>query len=384
MKKIRIVILFNFFRPTFYTFSPAFARVSDFASYLLFVSSIRKIPKSILPMFMPLVAYLVVQIISIIYAANTYSIIIKDLIPLAVPFIMFIGLALGSKINLSSVSSLLISIAIVNVCLGFFMLLYPEQFKFLYTLFNVPNLFQHGRPGGIMYTHTEYGMMSLIGFILVMRNNNYFWPVFCFFLFSLVVSMSKAIIISYLISGGLYLICYRRSQFIIISILFASAIFVFSSLISQLLLEYVPYVWRGFLATFDAIQSGQSNDGSVGPRLNDYLVLISSWDDPFVFFLGNSPLRYYEFSYIESTFPNVFFRFGVLGIISYYTPMLIATFIWLKRNDPLWILFPALFVGDLFANVTESVKIMPILFLLIGTIFYADKQNRKLKRLGDE
>lgn len=139
--------------------------------------------------------------------------------------------------------------------------------------------------------------------------------------------------------------------------------------IRHILMNAVPYIYFGFVALFSLIKDTSNiTDGSVGPRLEDWMITFRiAKDQTSAFLIGNSPMRYHpEVSYIENSMTNVLFRFGLLGLICYYWNFVRLIFSFLTKSPELVSLSVSIIISDMTANISESVKFMMLLSIFIS------------------
>lgn len=388
---IIFVVSFSLLRPVFYWISSSVSRVSDFISFLLvlllllFIKRVPPIKKGIV-FFL---GYLLVMLTSFfLNEINTGLVTIRDLVEIIRPIIYVVFFYFGLAVSFNnykyvSIHTLAI-ITLLNSVLCTFMYIMPETFKFLYQIYNVPNLYFHGRPGGIAYTHTEYSALCVIGLICYrilyekrIISRFYFYSSYLFLMITSIFPMSKAglIVLLFYVMMEQWIYNKKRSLILLLSLFI---ILPFALTYLQYFLEdKFPYIYTGFNALLYAFTDPDHiTNGSIGPRYNDWLVSINGLSDSYrAFFVGHSPLRVLDISYIEITFPNVLYRFGFLGVFFYYGFYLS---LFKKVHTAVFIGVLALLVGDLMANFTESIKLATVTMFLIG-VTYKHIESYKIK-----
>ena len=377
-------IIFLAFRPVFYFVNPIISRLSDFIALLLLSPIKNKISTRVFVPVACLLMYLIVILVSLInFAFSRGGFVISDFFEIARPIYWILGLLFGASatgsIGFQSVCRIIVGISILNTIAGILMLLFPESLKFLYVVYNVPNLYFHGRPGGIAYTHTEFVALNVLGLLALYISNLKLKKVITIILvIGSFVPMSKGgvlFVFVFLFSA----LCFHRLFFsVLFAIFFASTVYLAFDYLMDLAKEQVPYLYWGFHSLFELLKTGYTTDGSIGPRFNDWVVAINYSFTDLAYLIGNSPMRGYEkdLSYIESTVPNVLFRFGFLGLFYYYGAMFVSSCLVAKRHRRLvFAFFFSLVVADCTANFSESIKFMTLISIFLGALLQGSPQR---------
>ena len=394
---LEFLILFVALRPTFYFISPYIARVSDFTVLFLtflLVARINLIHRAYVSWLLPYIFYLFVIVISLVYFTLTNgNLIFLDLVELSRPFFIIFIMALGfmcvhhmEEKDIVRILNMFIFIAIINSILGLLMYLFKDNLKFLYVIYNVPNLYFHGRPGGLAYTHTEYAAINLLGicsFLIRKRvfEQRFSYFIFLFIIFASFVPQSKAgVLLIFLFLITYSLIVVRKIFLFATMLLLIGGLYVLQDEIRNILMNAVPLIYFGFVALFSLIKDTSNiTDGSVGPRFEDWLITFRiARDQVSALLIGNSPMRYHpEVSYIENSMTNVLFRFGLLGLICYYWNFVRLIISFPTKSPELVSLSFSIIISDMTANISESVKFMMLLSIFISvTIGWVSRHGR--------
>lgn len=366
MKKLHIALSFHLLRPAFYGVTPTLSRIFDLLSVFIQIyaigSSIKRYP--LLYTFLLLLALLSIsQVISLFHSAISSRVIFKDMIPLAYPYIAAVGLLLGvSFSNEKEAFKLLERLLFIGVILAVFQEHAGEIGVFVSQVYNTPPLTVVGRFGGFSYTHTEHAAFCALYVVILMKGDKSSAIKACLLslaVYSMSIPLSKA---------GLILMCivlipiFKWYQHVLI------ALFAF---ILTLFFWEALYLQFGYLITgFRALIELNLMDGSIGPRFEDWILAISAiQSSASAFFFGVGPMRFYEFSYIEITSANILYRFGVVGWILYYAPLIKGCFLARElKATYLGYFLIGVFIVDHAANFSESVKLFPILYFLYGLL----------------
>lgn len=381
---ITAVVIIAFLRPVFYGDSQAIARGSDMAVLVMAALCILirfKVPKKIFSLLFFIALYFLVISTSLLGAQMSgvpHGPL--DFVEIFRPLIWSIFLILGAiwvqnDSDGSREKKLLIflQLAILSSILGWLMLLFPEFMKPVYRMYNVPNLFAHGRPGGIAYTHTEFVAINVLGIaslLLIKKRLKARDKIFILFLtVSSIIPQSKGGILFVLLFFVFYwsLTINRRS--LVNFLFFLLLLPIFLPLIVQLARTEYPYIFYGFSALFDLIAAGQTTDGSIGPRFLDWVAAFESLNSSVrQLLIGSSPMRLFpEVSYIENTASNILFRWGLLGFLSYYGMFVaLICLVEQKQKKVFTALLLALFIADCTGNFSESIKFMMGLAIFFG------------------
>jgi len=379
-----VLVLYSVLCPTWYWVSPIIARVSDLsvllAAILLAALMWNKSDRT-LRFMVPYVAYGATMLLSLaLFAARGGKFVGADFVELARPLFWMSGIAIGySAIRRSPgkaferLTLVLVIIGWLNSIIAWIMYIAPDFSLPMFQLYSVRNLYEHGRPGGLAYTHTEYVAINAIAILASIIGRKKFTSVtIIFLLVSCIIPQSKAGIVLIAVMMSIYIVIKSPTKkLILISSLVVAATLILWPALSHLLELEFPYMYSGFLALSRVFfDSSALEDGSVGPRAMDWII---TWErmlsDPLVFLFGNSPMRgYREISYIENTSTNVLFRFGIAGIISYYYTF-VSVCISEKIDRAAVISFIcAVVVADCAANFSESIKFMFCLSILFGAL----------------
>jgi len=379
LNKYGLVLVLSATRPVFYFISPTISRLSDIAVLFAVFFVNPQIFKIVRPFLLMQLSYLFVICLSITtFVIAGGDINGKDLIELSRPFFWIgaalVGAGLVQSGNIHGLLKLLLGVAILNSALCILMAISPTLFKPLYVIYSVPNLFYHGRPGGLAYTHTEFVAINLLGIFAVnlLTSLKYRKSIIFFLLLSSLIPASKGgivLILSYFLLLGI--LKFRR-LFFAYCLLLLILIAIYIDQLNEFLQANLPYVYWGFFNLSRALVSGSTTDGSVGPRLEDWHIALTYRFHELSMFVGNSAMRAYgDLSYIESTFPNVLFRFGMLGLLFYYGSWLVSCALTLKEyRSFLFALCGAVFIADLTANFSESIKFMYLFAAVQGALIY--------------
>lgn len=358
----KLIIVFHLLRPTFYAFSPTFARTSDFISLLLISGgAVFRRNNSLILISISIILFLLIVIISLMGAAAEGVIEYRDFIPLAYPIFCFFALWFGASfIEPRDFYSFVAKICFVGVLLGIAQE-HGSNFGILLSeIYNTSALTVVGRFGGFSYTHTEHAAFCALFLVLYKTLKPHFQIRALFFLilavYSLMIPLSKAGLILLLVVLIPFLTL-RMSVF-----LFAMFFVMISFLYDYFIREY-SYIFSGFQALF----AMNLENGSIGPRFNDWFVTFDSLKEHL--FFGGGPRRQLAESYIEITSANILYRFGVLGWIFYYLPIVYGIFLSYRKGC--WFImyfFLGIFIVDHAANFSESVKLFPVIYMLLGVL----------------
>lgn len=306
-------------------------------------------------------------IISIFLSSFSHDLVFQDFNEIIRPLIWFSAIALFSNLEDSKIYRINITMAAITSSIVVFQLLYKEHFSFVYYLYSNQNLYTQTRPAGFFYTHTELPLFQLLGIYSIFKLHskinlkNIFLILLLFLGATIGQSKSGLLMLSIFLIGAL--IVRRREIKLAYKIVFLAT---FVGMI-VLILNRFGYLYYGFL---DLLKMRTGN-ASIGNRIEDIQLLKSSLiDSPIKIIFGNGPLRGYpEMSYIEITFINVLFRFGLVGLFLYYLPLL-RKYIFSPSLDK--ILIFSILVGDLTSNMSETLKAFP---LILATLYSWRKEN---------
>lgn len=381
---ITAVVVVVFLRPVFYEDSKLIARGSDMAALIIAVLCILvgyKIPKRILPLLFLMSSYFFVIFISLLWAQiSGVQQGFLDFIELLRPLIWSIFLILGaiwfqndSDGAREKKLRIFYQLALLSSILGWLMLWFPEFMKPIYRMYNVPNLFAHGRPGGIAYTHTEFVAINVLGIaslLLVKKRLMALDKIFILFLtVSSIIPQSKGGILFVFLFFVFYWGLTISWRSLVIVPVFSLLLLILLPLIMQLIRTEYPYIFYGFSALSNLIATGQTTDGSIGPRFLDWVTAFESLNSSVrQLLVGSSSMRLFpEVSYNENTASNILFRWGLLGFVSYYGMFVAVICLVKKKQEKVFTaLLLALFLADCTGNFSESIKFMMGLAILFG------------------
>lgn len=366
MRKVHFALSFHLLRPAFYSVSPMLSRAFDLLSVFVQIYAIGS-PRKWYPLLYIFLLFLALfsisQVISLFLSAMSSNVILKDMIPLAYPYIAAVGLLLGvSTRNEKEAFKVLERLLFFGVVLAIFQEHSGEIGIWLSQVYNTPALTVVGRFGGFSYTHTEHAAFCALYVVILMKGDKGAAIKACLLLlalYSMAIPLSKA---------GFILMCivlipiFRWYQHALIGLF----VFILTSFFWETLYLQFGYLIIGFGALIDM----NLMDGSIGPRFEDWVLAISALQSSTAaFFFGLGPMRFYEVSYIEITSANILYRFGVVGWILYYAPLIKGYFLAreLKASYLGYFLFGVFFV-DHAANFSESVKLFPVLYFLYGIL----------------
>lgn len=394
------LLLYSVLRPTWYWVSPIIARVSDLSVLLLaLVLAAMMWDKSerLLRFMIPYVAYWVTMLISLaLFAARGGTFVGADFVEFARPLFWMAGIAIGYGIvrrapntAFRNLTLALVIIGWINSIIAWLMYIIPDFSLPLFQMYSVHNLYDHGRPGGLAYTHTEYVAINVMGVAAsIIENKKLSFVTIVFLLVSCIVPQSKAGLVMIFVMASVYSVIKLRIRIVVLCSLILMAGLVISwPILGKYLQSEFPYIYYGFSTLLRLPFDGSAlRDGSIGPRALDWMI---TWErmvsDPLIAMFGNSPMRgYREISYIENTATNVLFRFGIIGLICYYFNFIIVS---LSENiDKATVIsfIVSIIVADCAANFSESIKFMFCLAVLFGALFARSAHNREREAVGKE
>lgn len=369
------IIYFSVMRPVFYFISPLLSRVSDFVALLLTSRSKYKLSRSILPLVILQILYLFVMIASLLnFMLVNGDLNPKDFFELFRPFFWIFALIVGANaariVSRESLYRIFVIIGIINSSVAILMLFFPKLMYPLYYLYNVPNLYFHGRPGGLAYTHTEFVAINALAILCILLSQNMSRWFLLILIPASFASMSKGGILLLFIFFVMYFIVVRLRNALVFASLLGAAFLLMWTHFVQLASTYFPYLYWGFYQVFVVLSTGSTKDGSVGPRFQDWLYAINYKISNLSYLIGNSPMRNFpDVSYIESTMPNILFRYGYIGLLVFYG-MYVVVGLLVSRRDRIVIVpfICALMVADMTANFSESVKFLFLTAVLFGSL----------------
>lgn len=398
-----ILLILAMVRPAFYMISYSYARISDciFTIIPLFVFLFlnTKNPKWII---IWIFSFISLMTLSLLNASFKYSISIKDFVELFRPFLIVIFflmgyLYIGHKIvkienKLNKFFKFVLLLGIIHVSIALFQYFFYGKSKVLYLIYSSINLYEQKRASGIGYTHSEYSLItsfiSMSAYSLYILTNKVIYLIFGFILFSLsFLSLSKA---GFLISSIFHLLALlfllKKGSFMY-KILY-SIFFILLLLSIIYFIITVDYLYHGFKAL---LELSYTYNKSILNRLEDIIIvknMFMNTNNPLVFLIGFSPLRNYpEISYIEISILNIFFRFGILGILLYYMIFIfIPIYLFLKLKKirykyghmydklkyiyGLCVIFSiSVFLGDFLVNASETIKFTQLYSFYIGILY---------------
>jgi hypothetical protein len=143
------------------------------------------------------------------------------------------------------------------------------------------------------------------------------------------------------------------------------------------LLDSFPYLTGQFVRLVESGEIGKSGQ----LRLDQfYFALAKAENNPFLLLVGNGPAKN-EMEYVESIYNYYFYRYGILGMVIYFTTLILSAFLCLKilkeitlnsRYAPLflavfvWLIsIPILSIGN---NFTEQVRTSFFFYSILGLI----------------
>lgn len=380
---IKLLIYISCLRPVFYFVSPLFSRVSDFAILVLTFNKDFKVCKSVMPLINIQILYFAIIIASflnfIIVNGNLNP---KDLFEFLRPIFWIMALLLGANaarlMTRDELLRIFFLIGLINSLFGIFMLLFPKAMYPVYFIYNVPNLYFHGRPGGLAYTHTEFVAINALAILCMFMSNRISRWYLLILLPASFVSMSKGgILLLFVFFVVSYTVHRLKSIVAIFSCVGAMLIIYWTQFVNFATTQF-PYLYWGFYQVYVVLSTGTTNDGSVGPRFQDWLIAINYKISDLAYFIGNSPMRNFpELSYIESTMPNIIFRFGYLGLVVFYGMYILIGFL-VSRRDRTYVIpfIIALTVADMTANFSESIKFLFLAGILFGALCEFARRNK--------
>lgn len=291
--------------------------------------------------------------------------IVADIIPLFYPLFAASALLCGLQFGRENNSiNFLKALLFVGVALAIIMKHAPFG-DMLSAVFNTPALTVVERYGGFSYTHTEHAAFCVLFIAMMFDDSNKAgdrdynlikWLLVLSAMYSLLIPLSKA---------GLILLAFpfMKDFWKFLIFIIPGSYFVLDNY-SHIIQEQLPYIYYGFIAATEA----NISDGSIGPRYFDWLTAFDSLRSGTMnLLIGNGPLRYYDESYIEVTAANILYRFGFLGFVFHYAPIIFAAYIQ-HRLGRLAISFTLLgiIIVDGLANFSESIKLFPFIYFLLG------------------
>jgi len=389
-----LLIIFILMRPTFAFFSATLGRLSDLVALILSILAISimrkridtKLIKNI--QFISYIFLLYLLIMNLSYFVNNYFLVLSfgDLSEYARPFIWFCAFMVGYifVINdytfIKAIKTLSI-IGFIHALIGVVEFILPHYGAIFYKIFSTSNLFYQHRAGGIVYTHTEYtvfsvtcALLSFYMYSITKKKYHVFFGLFTFI--TSILSFSKAGFIFFALVGAssfIYMLNYQKKSYKILLLFVLAPIIVY---IAFLLYEYSSMLNAGYEAL---INYQTTSNLSISNRVDDIqgvFNVISNGD--YRIFIGSTPYHINnKLSYIEISFFNIFFRFGIFGVVLYYLIIFIPFIIKKNKTDILesHIIFLlrliaiSLFIVDFTANVSETIKFSFLLFLLYGMTY---------------
>ncbi len=401
IKKNDIAILLLYvitIRPNLYYFSSGISRVLELLTisvliiYMLTLPAIKVNKTTRFILSLPLI-YAFVIILSLTVNSNFYLLSFLDFAELFRPLIIGISFLFGVYLSCMqttfSISKHIYRIGLINAFVAVIQSLNISISSVLYMLYNVPNLYQQGRPGGVCYSHIEYPLFAItcgvigVYYYSMNKQKNILLGVTFIFMTSL-LSASKAGVI-FLASLAIFTFIqkiYRGSP----SVKFWSLIvFLFCTIFFVIAIQRVPYLYMGFV---DLLNFQGTTNNSIVARIHDFNIVVDIIKEfDYRFWIGSSPLRSYSnLSYIEITHLNIIFRFGVIGYLIYYSMLMLPALICLGKKSKAMLAFVifAVVITDFTGNASETIKFSMLLFILIGytlgtteETFFLSLKNKK-------
>jgi hypothetical protein len=378
----KFLIYFSCLRPVFYFVSPLVSRASDFVILVFTYNKDFKVCKSVMPLINIQILYFSIMILSflnfVIVNGNFNP---KDLFEFLRPIFWIMALLLGANaarlIPREELLRIFFLIGLINSLFGILMLMFPKMMYPVYFIYNVPNLYFHGRPGGLAYTHTEFVAINALAILCILLSKSISRWYLIILLPASFVSMSKGgILLLFVFVAVSWIVSSLKSVVVIFSCMGAMIILFWTQFV-HLATTYFPYLYWGFYQVYVVLTTGSTNDGSVGPRFQDWLIGINYKISDLAYFVGNSPMRNFpEISYIESTMPNIIFRFGYLGLVVFYGMYILIGFL-VSRRDRTYVIpfLIAVTVADMTANFSESVKFLFLAGIVFGAMCEFARRN---------
>jgi len=395
-----IFLMIAMIRPTFYMISYFYARISDFifTTIPLFVLLFLNVKK---PKWIFLWIFLFISLItfSLLNALFKYSISIKDFAEIFRPFLigtffMMGFLYVGHKIDIDNklrkFFKFVVLLGVIHVVVAIFQFFFYEKSKVLYLIYSSINLYEQKRSSGIGYIHSEYSLItsfvSMAAYSLYILTNKIIYLILGFILLSFsVLSFSKGgLLVSSIFHLLALLFLLKKGSFIhkILYLIF----FILALLLVFYFILTVDYLYHGFKAL---LELSYTYNKSILHRLEDIIIvknMFMNTNNPLVFLIGFSPLRNYpEISYIEISILNIFFRFGILGILLYYMIFIfIPIYLFLKLKKiryncmydklkyiyGLCVIFSiSVFLGDFVVTASETIKFTQLYSFYIGILY---------------
>ena len=362
MTKSTLWLIISLLRPTFYGVAPIISRLSDaIAAVLSGTLLTARISKNNILVICFLMFFSLIQQLSLLNSLFNYEITLSDFVQLSYPYIALLAFILGAGVkDGSEVARHIVIILTAGAILAIIQEIAGSTGKLIAMLHNTPALYERGRYGGFSYTHTEHAAFCALLIIFVADRVKTLW--------SRLILMTTAVISAFvpLSKAGLILVLITLITVVnwkILFLIFTVSLAIFINYY-EIIYTYLKYVINGFIA----LAKMNISDGSVGPRYNDWVVTIQSLSDGAANMLvGGGPRRSLEDSYIEITAANILYRYGLLGFLSYYATLFYAAIQSFTAGKIHWVIFfTTLLFVDFMANFTESVKLFPFLYFLIG------------------
>lgn len=403
-----LFFLFAILRPTFYMISPIISRLSDFLVIILgcgLLAFHRRLPK-IKFVYAWFFLFLGIMVLTLTYNSFFYQLSMQDFVILFLPFYFltifltaYNFIQLNPEKNTNKLINTVVILGLINSILSFIQYNFKESIitKAIFYMYNVPNLLESFRPGGLCYSVIEYSMISgIASFFLFSKwfldKRNYGYLIIAFINLGLsFFSKSKAgmvfIIISLVIMMLYHLLSVGNTvKKIKTSVIVGLLIILPSFFVLQNVFASYRYLTLGFQGAMD-IQNTKVK--SITARVEDYdnVSKYISLDKPINFLIGYSPLRNYKrMSYIEVSAINILFRYGFLGFFIYYSFFIFPIIIARKKikqisinpdfkvlNIVLIAIVIAVIITDFISNATETIKAQFIIISLLGALFAAKK-----------
>ena len=372
-------------RPTFYGYSFVISHILDFLTllhlfFICFAGNHKVKGRFHIILITILFLFFLNALLTYYINSHFYNLIFRDFFEFYrfahIAISILFGLYLSKYVSIFIFKRILAFLLVTHSIIGVLQACVGSDFVFLYKLFCSNNLLAQNRSGGVCYNHIEYSLyiyIILYFLIILSKRKSLFTSILvCLFLFLSCLSFSKS---TFLVMFTFLLMNFVLKLNILVIIFCIS---------SMLLLSCTPYFENFYKGLLDIGNLTNTTNRSFTNRLEDLnivLDIIRSYD--YRSLIGSSPLRSYDYSYIEITFLSVFFRFGLLGILFYYSIILFPLFklFHLKIIDfkYIFMFIPALFIGDFTSNSSECLKLSSLYFITVSFLIHKNSFFQKLR-----
>ncbi|MCD6528175.1 hypothetical protein J7K44_00820 [bacterium] len=399
---IKFAIIYAIVRPVFYIYYEYFGRISDLTALvlgifvLLFI--LKKIPKISNIYIFWFIAFEISIALTFLVNSFPFELSFRDFVIMGMPVYLLVAVLLGISLvrgridRFNGLINIVITLSILNSVIALVQYLSRDTAfsNLFYYLYSVPNLLEQGRPSGFTYIHYGYTAFSflaplfLISKTFVSKKKNYILPIIIFTALSF-LSLSRGGIIFIAVTLFSFFIFYGLLSFqklygFVISLKSFIKIGVPLFILTLVLIYFFSYLYYGFQALFHLDLAHKS----IGHRVNDMLT-VKEWifKDGLHFLIGYSPLRKYsEVSYIEISFFNILFRFGIIGLFFYYSFFLFPFFKFIKiknftfNKDRQFFVYCVavtsiifgIILSDFTVNMSEAPKFSFIVAVILGAM----------------